>query len=304
MPKKYSGFFLLLALALAIVAFVSWPHPVSAECGSSASSCKDCHEVKKQAPVNTKGEWHTQHAFGDFCEFCHSGNVKAKDKAAAHVGLANPLADVKASCQSCHPNDYMDRAQKYATALGKPIGSGSAPPGAPAAGGTSTTNGEGCGPAAPSGTGQVIDLNKVYADSKAPPPTNAGNTVLLALIVVTLLALAGLVWHYEKPLERGITAFRQLLATPALGTAMADGGSVEIHETFVGRPELGTLLQQLKSTDSATTRALAHLLSDSENGPKAIKAVGNLDFRALAALGDGDQKALSALLALAREMNS
>ena len=110
----------MLAASLAFALFGVWllTLPAQAQCGSSISNCKQCHEVKKEAPVNTKGEWHTAHAFGDFCEFCHAGNVKGKDKASAHEGLVAPLADVKAGCQSCHPSDFNDRAQKYATALG------------------------------------------------------------------------------------------------------------------------------------------------------------------------------------------
>ncbi len=67
---------LMVGLALAI------PQPAAAQCGSSASSCKSCHETQAQDPVNTEGEWHTQHAFGDFCEFCHAGNVQAAEEEA------------------------------------------------------------------------------------------------------------------------------------------------------------------------------------------------------------------------------
>ncbi len=98
MSKKRIVFFLLTAMFVSIVVFIAWPRPASAQCGSSASSCKNCHEVKKQDPVNSKGEWHTAHAFGDFCESCHGGNVKGKDEASAHTGLVDPRSDVKASC--------------------------------------------------------------------------------------------------------------------------------------------------------------------------------------------------------------
>ncbi|HUH96366.1 MAG TPA: hypothetical protein VLZ89_03350, partial [Anaerolineales bacterium] len=46
-----------------------------AQCGSQASSCKNCHEVQGKKPVNNDGTaWHTSHAFGDFCYICHGGN--------------------------------------------------------------------------------------------------------------------------------------------------------------------------------------------------------------------------------------
>jgi len=301
MPKK---FFLLAAAALAFTAFVSYPRLASAECGSSASSCRDCHEVKKQAPVNTNGIWHTEHAFGDFCEFCHGGNVKAKAKDAAHVGLTSPLSDVKSSCQSCHPNDYMDRAQNYATALGKPLGSSDTPVPTPAAGSAVVAEGvEPCGPSAPAG-GQLIDLNKVYADTKKPPSGNLGNNILIGLIGATAVAFAGLVWHFDRPMDRALLAFHKLLATPAAIAPSTNGDDVEIPASLSSHPELSQLFSRLRSADPDTLRALTHLLSDDKNGPILIKALSNLDVRALASIGKGDQKALAALLALAREIRS
>ena len=103
--------------------------PASAQCGSSASSCKNCHEVQGQMSVNSDGTaWHTSHAFGDFCYICHAGNNQAMDKAEAHTGMVPPLSDVKASCQQCHPNDLTERSQVYATALGVEIGAGATTP--------------------------------------------------------------------------------------------------------------------------------------------------------------------------------
>ncbi len=299
MPRKHLGFLLLMGVMLAVIAFITWPRPASAQCGSSASSCKNCHEVQKQDPVNTKGEWHTAHAFGDFCEFCHAGNVKAKDKAAAHTGLIGPLSDVKGSCQSCHPNDYMDRAKKFADTLGVQVGTGSAP----ASGKTASapvTRSEAtapCGPAG-SGGGQVIDLNKIYAAGMTGgPSTNVGNIVLLVLIGATVVTFGGLATHYEHPLERGVAAWRQLLTSTTLAPA---------PESMAARPELSTLMPLLASTDSNTLRALAQLLSDRENGPKIVQALSQMDLSALAALGESDHavRALAALLALTKEMKS
>src|SRR3990172_3922136 len=89
-----------------------------AQCGTSASSCKNCHEVQGQDPVNTEGDWHVQHAFGDFCEFCHAGNVTAAEPDAAHTGMIYPLSDPEGSCSSCHADDYQDLAGQYASTLG------------------------------------------------------------------------------------------------------------------------------------------------------------------------------------------
>lgn len=108
----------IMVLALFPLFLYGTSQPTAAQCGSSASSCKNCHEVQGNDPVGTKGEWHVTHAFGDFCEFCHAGNVEAKTKEEAHVGLVHPMLDIKASCQSCHPQDYNDKAKVYATACG------------------------------------------------------------------------------------------------------------------------------------------------------------------------------------------
>ncbi len=301
--RKHIGFFVLLATVLAVIAFFTWPRPAAAQCGSSASSCKNCHEVQKQDSVNAKGAWHTAHAFGDFCEFCHAGNVKAKDKAAAHTGMVDPLADVKASCQSCHPNDYMARAQTYATALGKPIGSTSAPAAtAPVTGTVSMTSTAPCGPAAPSG-GQAIDLNKIYAGTVGTTPSNMGNIILVGLIGAVALLLIGLVFFYEHPVERGVAAFRQLLAAPMLATT-PEGIVLKMPASIARRPELEALLTQLSTSDPAAVRAVSQLLADRTNGPRILKALSHLDLSALTELGESDQKALAALLALAKEMKT
>ncbi len=306
MFKKNAPVLLLIFSCLAIgVALLLFPRPAAAQCGSSASSCKNCHEVQGKDPVNTKGAWHTAHAFGDFCEFCHGGNVKGKDEASAHAGLVDPLSDVKASCQSCHANNYMDLANQYAMALGKTVGTGAAP--AVGATGTvtstTTTSGAPCGPAAPTG-GQIIDLNKVYAQSLLPPGPNVGNWILVGLIGGTLVVLLGLIWHYEKPLPRILEYGRELLAMPVITATTSEGLQMPVPGRASRSAEFTALERMLSSSDPATVRAVTQLLADRENGPRILKAISNLDLQALAALGEGDQKALAALLALAKEINS
>lgn len=306
MQRKNVPLFLLVAGCLALgVGLLLFPRDASAQCGSSASSCKTCHEVQGKDPVNAKGAWHQQHAFGDFCEFCHAGNVKAKDEAAAHTGMISPLADVKGSCQSCHPNDYMDRAQKYAEALGKPIGTGAAPTGATPAADTAATTSGGpnapCGPAAPTG-GQVIDLNKVYAGLDQVPPSNLGNYILMGLIGATLVVLLALVWYYEKPLPRLVAWARNVLAAPLLTATTPEGVTMNVPAEVARRAEFSQLQRMLASSDAATVRAVTQLLSDRENGPKTLRALSHMDLQTLAALGESDQKVLTTLLTLAKEM--
>jgi len=138
----------LLTFSLMFVAAL-WAVPKISEgaCGAAASSCKNCHEVKGEMKVNNKGDYHTQHAFGDFCVFCHSGNTAATDKAGAHEGMVKPMANLEQSCASCHPDDYAKRAEGYGGAVIKPEGgAGGSGPAAPGpetkveAGQTGSTN--------------------------------------------------------------------------------------------------------------------------------------------------------------------
>jgi len=121
-----------IALALPLCVWLVMPQPqAAAQCGTKASSCKTCHEIQGKQRVNTRGDWHVQHAFGDFCVFCHAGDAKVKDKAKAHKGLVKPLADVSASSAMCHEADCNTRAENYAKVLGVTVGMGSGGPTAP-----------------------------------------------------------------------------------------------------------------------------------------------------------------------------
>jgi len=89
-----TGILLIVATGL----WLATATPASAQCGSQASSCKNCHEVQGEMSVNSDGTaWHQSHAFGDFCYICHAGNNQAKDKVEAHTGMVAPLSDIKAS---------------------------------------------------------------------------------------------------------------------------------------------------------------------------------------------------------------
>src|SRR4030042_532365 len=103
--------------------------PTSAQCGSQASSCKNCHEVQGADPVNSDGTaWHSQHTQIDACVSCHAGNPQSTDKTQSHSGMVPWSSDVKAGCFSCHPDDYTQLAQVYATTLGVTLGEvGTAP---------------------------------------------------------------------------------------------------------------------------------------------------------------------------------
>ena len=176
---------------------------VHAQCGSQTSSCKNCHEVQGQKPVNNDGTaWHTSHAFGDFCYICHGGNQQATDKTAAHTGMVPPLSDIKASCQSCHPNDLQARAKVYADKLGIQIGAGAPPTAAGSGSTTATVSPAGAAsntaataqPAAPVNQADLVNYVQRYNENALGQyPTNWGNVILWILIVAMVFGGGGLV---------------------------------------------------------------------------------------------------------------
>ena len=203
-----TGFLLVLGTGL----WLATAQPVKAQCGSQASSCKNCHEVQAQKPVNNDGTgWHQSHAFGDFCYLCHAGNQQATDKALAHTGMVPPLSDVKASCQQCHPKDLDARAQVYATKLGIKVGNAAAAPAAGAGATAAPTQGAAPASAQPAVSAApvavAIDVNdpnlvdyaknydEIVLGKKA---TNWGNMILIGLIGLIVVGGGGLVVTHEK----------------------------------------------------------------------------------------------------------
>jgi hypothetical protein len=189
--------FIIIAIGVLLVTgsfFLMTTTPAAAQCGSQASSCKNCHETQAQDPVNADGTaWHTQHAFGDFCYLCHAGNNQATDKVAAHTGMVPPLSDINASCKSCHPNDTLAKAQIYATTLGQVVGTGGT--GASAAtlpAGSSTTApvevSSTPAPAVVVPSADMVDYSQRYDTVVlGKTPTNVGNIILIAILAVVVL---------------------------------------------------------------------------------------------------------------------
>lgn len=210
MQHKRLYFMVVTLGVLLVIATGLWlasAQPVSAQCGSQASSCKNCHEVQGQAPVNNDGSaWHKSHAFGDFCYICHAGNQQATDAAAAHTGMVPPLEDIKASCQQCHVADLEARAKVYADALGVEVGSGSG--GQAAAGNEPAAPAAGSAPAAAS----AVQCNEVVVDDPnlvdyaahyeqvvlGKKPVNWGNVILLVMIAGMVVGGGGFVVTREK----------------------------------------------------------------------------------------------------------
>ncbi|MEA4900890.1 hypothetical protein [Desulfitobacterium sp.] len=190
---------LLLILGLILV----WqPQKVGAACGASTSSCKTCHEIKGELSVSKKGDWHTQHAFGDFCQACHLGVATTNDKTQAHQGLiAKPLEMSGDTCASCHPSDTAARVAKYGG--DSSIGSNPAAP----------SNGSASGNTEP--TGQASTTVTVSAAATQIPSSENPNYDVIdfnkwrnkvswlswamgAFNIILLLVLIAAVWRWKK----------------------------------------------------------------------------------------------------------
>jgi hypothetical protein len=188
----------LLFLITTGIFFLLPAQPVGAQCGSQASSCKNCHETQAQDPVsNDLTTWHGQHAFGDFCYLCHGGNNQATEKSAAHIGMIKPLSDIVISCKSCHPKDYEARAQIYGDTLGIKVSSLKATlASTPAAASANTVAPVAAAAPVVSSAAQMaavpatsmVDYSQRYNEvALGKKPVNAGNLIAIVLIAAMLL---------------------------------------------------------------------------------------------------------------------
>lgn len=304
--------FLIIIIALGallvggIMAF--WPvGDASAQCGSQASSCKNCHEVQGQDPVNNDGTgWHESHAFGDFCYICHGGNNQSMDADAAHAGMVSPLSDVQAGCASCHPNDLMDRAQVYATALGVEIGTGGGgdspdPPSSspPSSGDSGETSGGGTSASKDSGDSEMvvtspdlIDYNQRYAESVlGGRPINWGNLSVIAMIVMLGTGGGGYVFWNERQLRQA-----KLPADPSSEVAKVETPTTLKVEGYPD--EVVVLLPKIARLNSLGLLALRHLLENPEEASQLLQGLSRLDPDLVRRVRGLDQESKVLLLAL------
>ena len=251
----------ILLLLIAGFAFIG-VQPAQAQCGSQASSCKNCHEVQGQDPVNADGTgWHQSHAFGDFCYICHAGNNQAKEKAAAHEGMVDPLSDVQAACQQCHAADLEQRAQVYASALGVEVGSGSTAP-VSAESDAVAVSAESTPSVASEPCNQVVvdDPNAVnYAQNYdqivlGQKPINWGNMILLGMIGVMVIGGGGLVVTREKLIH------------------VTFGDTRKVEEEYPA--EVVEMLPKIASLKSEARKSLKNVL---DNPKKANKVLDLMD---------------------------
>ena len=276
----------ILAIVLTGLALVS-TQPVracsaqgpSAQCGSQASSCKNCHETQARKPVNKDGTgWHQSHAFGDFCAICHGGNQQTVDETAAHTGMVAPLSDIKAACQQCHPNDLQARAQVYAKALNVKLDSvAAATPTTAAAAATNT------GAATPQASapqqaglvpndGSLVDYVQRYNEKAlGQGPVNWGDIIMLVLILGMLAGGGALVLHNEKLV---VVSFKD--TRPVEGNYPADVVEM-VPQLSQLKPTARKALRRLLGKPEAASELLASLDKLTQNDESTTKPQGHED---------------------------
>jgi hypothetical protein len=267
MKQKAITFF-LVALGVMLIfgsVFLLGVTPVEAQCGSQASSCKNCHETQGQDPVNSDGmTWHTQHAFGDFCYLCHAGNNQVLDEAAAHTGMADPLADVVTSCRGCHPNDYETLAQDYATILGVAPGSGSPAPTAAAGEPPASDPTAGPAPTVAVPASDMLDYSQRYDEvALGKKPVNAGNIIAIVLIAVLLLVGGFFVLRREGWIKISFQETRQIQGSYPADVVDMVPGIARLNPA--ARRDLKLILSKPKT--AAELFALVRKLSRSQGPP-------------------------------------
>ncbi len=294
---------LLGALLMIVALILVWPAPkASAQCGSQASSCKTCHETNNEKSVNNDGTgWHTGHAFADFCYACHGGNSQSMNKDEAHAGMVPPMQDIQTACAGCHPNDLMERAQKYATILGVDLSTTSSAPAAtaPAASGTestpaapagSTTGGQPSDPASSGeiltgGSGEVIDYNARY---EGKTPVNWGN-VILAVLIVLVGAGGGVFVYFNERKLRGLPLFKSAPARPT---------AAELPKVEGYSDDVVALLPKIALLNPVGRHALARLLENPDEAAELLHSLSRLDPELVKRIRSLDRDSRALLLAL------
>lgn len=309
MPYRKSLPVLLIALGILLATglMIFWPaQEASAQCGSQASSCKNCHEVQGQDPVNSDGTgWHQSHAFGDFCYLCHAGNPQSPEEAVAHEGMVPPMSDVKAACQSCHPADLMERADVYAVALGVEIGTGDtgassgdgdSPTGSSASSGSPDASSASSAPGmvvdTSSAGSDVIDYNQRYEETVLGVKTvNWGNVILWVLIAATALGGGAFAFFNERKL-------RGLPAIPASRAKTAGETPATVVKVAGYSDEVAATLPLIARLNPAGLAALNRLLENPEDANELLLSLSRLDPQLVRRVRSMDRDTRALLLAL------
>ncbi|HZW82102.1 MAG TPA: hypothetical protein VFF14_01595 [Candidatus Deferrimicrobium sp.] len=288
----------LLSTLFLLVSISLWnasPIVSYAACGASTSSCKTCHEVQGQDSVGKKGNWHIQHAFGDFCQACHQGVATENNKAQAHTGLVkNPLTQPDQSCASCHPADTATRIAKYSGQVsgGKPAtetvqtpttntsetGNSSSPQTPVSSPSPSATQ----IPPSSNPNFDVIDFNKNLVQSLPVLLWVFGMIDILAF-----LALACLIWRWKIGKWPWVYLHRRK-------TNLLDLNSIP--------SEMSQVISSLQECDLETILAIKELLVRGRQGQKLLQTMVQIPADVLSQLQNLSETEFELLFQISRQM--
>jgi hypothetical protein len=298
MPTHRNRYLIPIFLGAILIAglFLLLPaKEASAQCGSQASSCKDCHETQGKDPVNSDGTaWHSQHAQIDACVSCHAGNPQSTDKDQSHTGMVAWESDVKAGCAMCHPDDYITLAQEYATTLGVTLGEGGTAPPAGMTPVASTTTTEETAP--PEGEIVInqpgtVDYVQQYDETVLGETTiNWGNVILMVLILGILLG-GGLFVYWNERRRKGLKGFYTSKAVqPVEGVVpVVEGYTTDVTE----------LLPLIAKLNPVGLHALKRLLANPDQANEMLHSLSHLDPELVRRIQSLDKDTRALLMALA-----
>jgi hypothetical protein len=302
MPQRKIGYLIPIfigAMLIASVFLLLNTTRTSAQCGSQASSCKNCHETQAQDPVNNDGTtWHTQHGQIDACVSCHAGNPQSTDITQAHTGMVPWNSDVKAGCASCHPSDYTQLAQEYATTLEVTLGGAgtTAPVATAQATAVTTTTVEtlpsgGGGSIVVSQPGTVDYVQQYQQTVLGEHPINWGN-VIVVLIILALVFGGGAFIYWNERRRRGLKGF-----IGAQAPKVPDAGVIPVVEGYSS--EVTELLPQIAKLNPMGLHALKRILTNPEQANEMLHALSHLDPELVKRVQAMDKDARALLLAMA-----
>lgn len=277
-----AGFFLLLPAT-----------ETSAQCGSQASSCKNCHETQGEDPVNNDGTtWHTQHTQIDACVSCHAGNPQSIDKNQSHTGMVAWESDVKAGCAMCHPDDYMTLAQEYATTLGVTLGEGGIAPPADTTPQSSTTEQT----APPEGEIVIsqpgtIDYVQQYNETVLGEVSINWGNVILVLLILGILLGGGVFVYWNERRRKGLKGFYTKKAVQLIE------GVVPVVEGY--STDVTQLLPLIAKLNPVGLHALKRLLANPDQANEMLHALSHLDPELVRRIQSLDKDTRALLMALA-----
>jgi hypothetical protein len=206
-------------------------------------------------------------------------------------------SDVKAGCASCHPSDYEQLAQQYATTLGVTLGGGgtTSPAATPVATSVTTSTMEtlpsgGGGGIVVSQPGSIDYVQQYQQTVLGKHPINWGNVILMVIILVLVLGGGAFVYWNERR-RRGLKGFfgSQAVVTPV-------EGQIPVVEGYSG--EVTELLPLIAKLNPVGLHALKRILANPDQANEILHALSHIDPELVKRVQALDKDSRAMLLAI------